>query len=508
MIDDKSKSTAAQGPSTGAPNDRVSTGIAGLDEILCGGLPPSHVYLLEGDPGTGKTTLGLQFLREGVRRGEKTLYLTLLHAERVLQEMAVSHGWDLAGVDISSLVSEAEVESRAAEQTLLPSSEVQLSDILDAITAAMDRIRPVRVVFDSIEQLRLLAGEPVIYRQKILAMQRLMEARNTTAIFVEASHSSPEFKTLAHGVITLDTVMRAYGEMHRRIHVEKMRSVSFAGGYHSYSITTGGIEVYPRLPHALKVVQSEWSFATSGVDELDAMLNGGLAFGTSCLIAGQAGTGKTSLATAYAYEGAKRGQYSAIFLFEEGIDTFLKRAMGLGMDLSSPMQQGLITLQRVDIGDMSAGEFAQRMREAVEQHNCRIVVIDSLTGYASAMPDEPQVIGQLHDMMTYLGQHGVMSLVTSSELGIVGAQSPIVNARYIADAVILLRRFEAMGTIRLAVSVIKRRYGSHEKNIRELQITSQGIVVGQPLTEFQGVLAGEPTFVGKKKELIEPTHTE
>ena len=483
---------------------RVSTGVAGLDEILRGGLPPSHVYLLEGDPGTGKTTLGLQFLREGVRRGEKTLYLTLLHAERVIQEMAVSHGWDLAGVDINSLLSQAEVESRAAEQTLLPSSEVQLTDVMDAITTAIDRIKPVRMVFDSLEQFRLLAGEPVIYRQKILTMQRLMEARNITAIFIEATRTSPEFKTLAHGVISLDTVMRHYGEMNRRIHVEKMRSVAFAGGYHSYSITTGGIEVYPRLPHPVTMDQSEWSFATSGIDELDAMLNGGLAFGTSCVIAGQAGTGKTSLATAYAYEGARRGQHSAIFLFEERVDTFLKRAAGLGMDLSSPIREGLITLQRVDIGDLSAGELAQRMREAVEQKNCRIVIIDSLAGYASAMTDEPQLLGQLHDMMTYLGQHRVMSLVTASEHGIVGAQSTIVDASYIADSVILLRRFEAIGKIRLAVSVIKRRYGDHEKSIRELQITSKGIVVGQPLTEFQGVLAGEPTFVGKSKELIEP----
>ena len=483
---------------------RVSTGVPGLDEILRGGLPPNHVYLLEGDPGAGKTTLALQFLREGARRGERVLYLTLLHAKRTLDEMAASHGWDLAGVEIVSLALASEAESWAAEQTLLPTWEVQLTNVMDAVKEAVDRTKPARVVFDSIEQFRLLAGDAVIYRQRILAMQKLLEERNATSIFVEASRTNPEFRTLAHGVITLDTMLPAYGEMHRRICIEKMRGVSFIGGYHSFSILTGGIEVYPRLPHALQVVQTEWCLAKSGIDELDAMLDGGLAYGTSCLIAGQAGTGKTTLATAYAHAGAKRGDRSTVFLFDERIDTFLKRSSGLGMDLPPLMEQGLITVRRVDIGDMSTGEFAQRLREAVEQQNVKIVVMDSLSGYASAMADEPQVSGQLHDTMTYLGQHGVMSLMTASEHGIVGTRSTTVDASYIADSVVLLRRFEAMGTIRLAVSVIKRRYGNHEKTIREMQITSRGIEVGKPLTEFQGVLTGQPTFVGERQRLMEP----
>ena len=484
--------------------DRVSTGVPGLDEILHGGLPPRHVYLLEGGPGAGKTTLGLQFLREGVRRGEKVLYITLIHAKRTLEEMAASHGWDLEGVEIVSLAVASEAESKAAEQTLLPTWEVQLTDVIDAVKHALDRVKPTRVVFDSVEQFRLLAGDAVIYRQRILAMQRLMEERNATSIFVETSHATPEFKTLAHGVITLDTLVPPYGEMHRRIHIGKMRSVAFVGGFHSFNIQTGGIEVYPRLPHAAQVVQKEWSYATSGIDELDAMLEGGLAYGTSCLIAGQAGTGKTTLSTAYAYSEAKRGSRSTVFLFDERIDTFLKRAKGFGMDLPPLIEQGLIAVQRVDIGDMSTGEFGQRLREAVEQHKARIVVIDSLSGYASAMADEPQVIGQLHDTMTYLGQHGILTLMTASEHGIVGTPSRTFDASYIADTVVLLRRFEAMGTIRLAVSVIKRRYGNHEKTIRELQITSaKGVVIGQPLKEFQGVLTGEPTFVGEPKKLME-----
>ena len=482
---------------------RVSTGVPGLDEILRGGLPPNHVYLLEGDPGTGKTTLGLQFLREGVRRGEKALYLTLLDAGRTLQEMAASHGWNLAGVEIVNVFLASERELRVAEQTLLPSSEVQLTDVADAVEAALDRVKPARVIFDSIEQFRLLAGDPVIYRQRLSAMQRLMEERKITAIFAEVIHAATEFKTLAHGVITLDVVMRAYGEMHRRVHIAKMRSVSFVGGYHSCNIRTGGMEVYPRPPHAAKTLQSEWSVATSGVGEMDTMLGGGLAYGTSCLIVGQVGTGKTSLATAYACAAAKQGLHSSIFLFDERISTFLKRAEGLGMDTSGLMEQGLITVQRVDIGDMSAGEFAQRLRDTVEQHNNKIVVIDSLTGYSHAMFDEPQIIGQLHDTMTYLGQQGVLSLMIASEHGIVGSGTQtIVDASYIADTVVLSRRFEAMGTVRTAVSVIKKRYGSHEKTIRELQITAKGLVVGQPLTEFQGVLTGEPKFLGERQKLI------
>ena len=480
---------------------RVSSGVPGLDEILRGGFPAGHVYLVEGDPGAGKTTLGLQFLLEGVRKGEKALYLTLLHDKRMLEEMAASHGWDVTGMEIVSLASASEAESKIAEQTLLPTWEVQLTTVMDAIKAAVGRIKPARVVFDSIEQFRLLAADPVVYGQKIMALQRLMEASHATAIFVEATRASPEFKTLAHGVITLDTVMPVYGEMHRRISVEKMRNVSFVGGFHSFNILTGGIEVYPRLPHAAKVVQSEWTFATSGIDTLDTMLGGGLAYGTSCLLAGQAGTAKTTLATAYVFAAAKRGQSSTVFLFDERIDTFLKRSADLGMNLAPLLDQGLITVRRVDIGDMSTGEFGQRLREAVEQHKAKVVVIDSLSGYASAMADEPQVIGQLHDTMTYLGQHRVLSLMTASEHGLVGTPSTrTVDASYLADTVVLLRRFEAQGTVRLAISVIKRRYGNHERTIREMQITPRGIAVGQPLAQFHGVLTGAPLFVGEHQK--------
>jgi circadian clock protein KaiC len=481
---------------------RITTGVPGFDEILHGGLPSNHVYLLDGSPGSGKTTFCMQFLLEGVRLGEKVLYLTLLHDKLTIDEMAVSHGWDMTGVEVCSLLVESMEESLAAEQTLLSSSEVQLTVVMDSVKQALDRIKPKRVVFDSIEQFRLLAGEPVIYRQKILALQRLIEERRTTAIFVEASPENAEFKTLAHGVIVLDTVLRAYGNLSRRIQVEKMRGVSFHEGYHSFSILTGGIVIFPRLQHTGQVVQSEWVLATSGIAELDAMLDGGLAYGSSCLIVGQAGTGKSTLAIAYVYAEAKRGKHAAIFLFDERIDTFLKRSKGLGMDPSPLIEQGLISVERTDSWDLSAGEFAKRLKDVVEQDKTKIVVIDSLTGYASTMRGDPLLLDQLNDMMTYLGQQGVLSLMTTTEHGIIGTQQVLMDASYIADAVVLLRRFEAMGTVRLAMSVIKKRYGNHEKSIRELKITSEGLLVGQPLTDLQGVLTGMPVFVGSKKKLI------
>lgn len=477
---------------------RVPSGVPGFDDILHGGLPPNHVYLLGGVPGTGKTTFGLQFLLEGVRRGEKVIYITLLQDQRTVAEMAVSHGWDMTGVHVCSMVSSSEVELRAAEQTLLPSSEVQLNTVIDAIKEAVDRIKPARVVLDSIEQLRLLAGDPAIFHQKILALQMLLEANNATSIFVATKKE--DIETLAHGSISLEMMARPYGELLRRLLVLKMRGVSFVGGYCSFRIQTGGIEVFPRLPRAGKMAKPEFPIAASGVVELDAMLGGGLTFGTSCLISGQAGTGKSSLATTYAFAAAKRGQRVAIFLFDERGDILVKRAKGLGMNLTPLIEKGLITLQRVAPGEISGDEFAHRLRAAVEQHEVKMMVMDSLTGYASAMSNESELILRLHDTVTYLGDRGVLTLITTIEHGIVGTQVSNVDASYIADSVVLIRRFEAIGAVRLAVSVIKTRTGDHEKNIRELQITSHGIVVGQPLTNFQGVLTGVPTLVGSHKK--------
>jgi circadian clock protein KaiC len=484
-------------------DDRISTGVDGLDEILHGGLPRNHIYLLQGRPGSGKTTLAMQFLIEGVRRGDKTLYITLLQARRELEATAASHGWDISGIEIASLVEAAEAESRLAEQTLLPSSEIQLDDVMNAVGEAIERAKPDRLVFDSIDQLRLLANDPMLYRRKVLAIQRMLEKRQTTAIFTEPGVENEEFKTLAHGAIMLDMVIPPYGEMRRRLTVEKMRGVDFAGGLHACRLRTGGLEVYPRLPLARRrEVRKEWRSASSHIPALDKLLGGGLEYGTAALLVGQTGTGKSSVAAAHACAVASRGQHAVILLFDERTDTLVRRSEGIGMNVKGFMEQGLIKVHELNVGDISAGEMAHLLRREVEQLGATLVVLDSLTGYYAALPGEPHLTAQLHEMLAYLGQHDVLSLILVTEHGLTGTGAS-VDASYIADTVVMLRRFEANGSIHIAVSVPKKRHGNHEKTIRELKITSDGLVVGEPLTGFQGILTGEPSFVGEHKRLME-----
>jgi circadian clock protein KaiC len=482
--------------------ERVPTGVAGLDEVLNGGLPRNHVYLIKGNPGSGKTTLGMQFLLEGVRRGERALYMTLLHPERELREMAASHGWDLAGVEVVSLTGAAEAESRRAEQTLLPSGEVQLDDVTRAIRSVLDRVRPDRLVLDSIDQLHLLAGDPVLYRRRVVALLRLLDERAVTAIFMQPDENGAAFSTLAHGVVVLDTVVPPYGETRRRLRVEKVRGSSFAGGLHALRIHTGGVEVFPRLP-STGGMAAILEPAHSGIVALDAMLGGGLEFGTACLIAGQTGTGKSAIATAYARAAVSRGQHAVVVLFDERIPTFLTRSAGIGMDLAPLLAAGALTIREIKIGGVSVGEMAHHLRKSVEEKGAKVVVIDSLTGYSAAFASEPRALGQLHDMLGYLGQHGVLSLMTVSEHGLSNPDRLPEDASYIADTVVLLRRFEAGGAVRLAISVVKKRHGDHERTIRELRITSEGIVIGEALTGFQGVLSGTPRFIGRREMLMD-----
>lgn len=424
---------------TGTQPTQVATGIPGFDELLGGGLPANHIYLLLGPPGTGKTTLGFQFLQEGARQGERVLYITLLQSERDLRETAAAHGWDLAGIEIRTLLTEAEKEADLAEQTLLPSSEIQLTDVMIALEKAIEEIRPARMIFDSIEQIRLLAGDPVIYRQKVLAMQRLLNQRNVTSIFVEASEHSPEFKTLVHGVFKLDTTVPPFGEMNRRILIEKMRGLAFASGYHSFRIRTGGVEIYPRLPAVEPQRNPQWTEIKSGIEPLDRMLGGGLVEGTACLVAGDTGTGKSTLAITYAVAAARRGEHAVIYLFEERRDIYIHRAKNLGMDLLPLLEQGSLTIRVISIGDMSAGELAHNIRQDVEQRQAKVVVLDSLTGFFQTLPEEPLLLTQLHEMLFFLGQHGVLTLMLVTEHGIFGQQRDVVKASFIADSVIVLR---------------------------------------------------------------------
>jgi len=485
------------------PQEFVSTGIAGLDEITRGGLPKNHAYLVQGEAGSGKTTLAFQFLLAGVRRGKKALYISILQSKQDIEEMAESHGWDISGIEIEILTSEALAEAHFQQQTLLPSSEVQLSEVIGAVEQAVDRLRPALVVFDSIEQFRLIAVDPVLYQQKILALLRLFDRYRTTSLFLHTSDVQTGFRTLAHGVITLDAEPPVLGNLRRYLRIEKIRNIGFAEGRFSYRIHRGGLEVFPPLPIKLHDSSAcSHDVISSGNAELDTMLGGGLNRGTACLLTGASGTGKSSLAMLYAWAAAQRGEHVALFIFDERTYTLLQRARGMGMDLAPLIDQGLIRITQVDVGKLSAGEIAHQLRQSVEQHATRIVIIDSISGYLSAMPGEAQLLAHLHDLLTYLGQHDVLTLMVLTEHGLFDVKSDI-DVSYISDTAMLLRHFEARGRVRLAISVIKKRVGGHERTIRELQIGPDGITVGAPLSQFEGILTGSPHYLGNDDELMD-----
>lgn len=484
--------------------ERISTGLDGLDEILGGGLPQKHAYLLQGDAGTGKTTLAFQFLLAGVHRGLNALYISILQSAEDIEEMALSHGWDITGISLEILIDEAVSESRLNAQNLLPSSEIQLNDVMTAVKNAVERVQPDVVVFDSIEQFRLIAGNRLIYQQKSMALLRLFDHKKTTSLFIHTTEEKAGFKTLAHGVISLQSDLPKMGGPRHYVHVEKMRNISFKGGRYAYRILQGGLVVFPPLPvEQDKPDEYSHEQMSSGKEKLDTLFGGGLERGTACLLAGASGTGKSSIATLYAYAAAKREERVSIFLFDERAQTFKQRAKGLGMAVESMLEQGSINLVEVNIGDFSAGELAFMMRQEVEENNAAMVILDSISGYYSAMPDEPQLTAHLHEILSYLGQKQVLSLLVLTEHGLFSEEKADVDVSYIADSVVILRRFENKGKIRLAISVVKKRIGGHEKTIRELKISAEGIEVGNPLNDFEGVLTGNPRYTGSMDKLID-----
>ena len=490
--------------STGLPMD--STGIEGLDDVLAGGLTPHHLYLIEGVPGSGKTTLALQFLMEGARRGEPVLYVTLSETEQELREIAASHGWSLEGITLRELVP-SEASLRPDEQyTMFHPSEVELGETTREILADVERIKPTRAVFDSMSELRLLSGNPLRYRRQILALKQFLSGRDCTVLFLDdltAPSQDLQVQSIAHGVVRLEQLYPEYGAERRRLIVVKYRGVSFRGGYHDYLIRRGGIDVYPRLvagEHRRAVADEKLS---SGIGALDTLLGGGLERGTSTLIVGAAGTGKSSLAAQFVAAAAARGQKAAMFIFDESTHTLLTRAAGLGIELQRPVDTGRVMLHQIDPAELSPGGFVHAIREAVAKHDVSIVVIDSLNGYLNAMPGEKFLIIQLHELLTFLGQAGVATLLIGAHHGMIGAHmiAP-VDASYLADAVILMRYFEAKGEVRQAISVIKKRGGAHERSIREFRMEKGRISVGPPLREFRGILTGVPveTDAGPQRE--------
>jgi circadian clock protein KaiC len=463
------------------------------------------LYLIEGEPGTGKTTLALQFLLEGVRHGEKGLYVTLSETERELRLVAKRHGWSLDDISLFELVPPEAALDPEKELTLFHPAEMELSETSKLIFDRVTEVEPTRVVFDSLSEMRLLAQNPLRYRRQILALKHFFAGRRCTVLLLDDFSSDQhdlQLHSIAHGVVTLQQLALDYGAERRRLRVKKMRGIKFRGGYHDFIIETGGIKIFPRLVAAEHRKPFVGDLTKSGVTELDTLLGGGLERGTSALLVGGAGVGKSSIAVTYAVGAAERGERVAIFAFDEGLGTLFARAAGLGVNLQHYVDQGLITIQQIDPAELSPGEFTQRIRDAVEQQNARVLVIDSLNGYLNAMPDERFLVLQVHELLSYLNQLGVLTIMVLAQRGLLGHMLTPVDLSYLSDAVIMLRYFEAGGRVRRAISVVKKRSGSHENAIREFQLTSEGVRVGPPLTEFSGILTGTPTYVGDKKPLM------
>ncbi len=485
---------------------RLSTGLGGLDYILGGGLPRGRVYLVEGSPGTGKTTLALQFLLEGARRQEPGLYFALSESRPELQAVAESHGWSLDAFAVCEVIPGREAAEPDEPYTIFHPSEVELGETIKTICQEVERLKPIRVVIDSLAEMRLLAQEPLVYRRQILALKQFFVGRNCTVLLLDDRHPSvadQHFHSLVHGILALDQTTPLYGSKRRQLEVIKLRGIKYLDGLHDFTIQTGGLVVYPRLVAAEHHTPFERGPFSSGLPELDALLGGGLERGTSTLFMGPSGIGKSTLATQYVLAAAERGEHSVIYLFDEGIDNFLARAAGLGLDLRGHTQAGRIGIREVNPAQLSPGEFAQQVRAGVEKENFRVVVIDSLNGYVNAMPAERWLLVQLHELLSYLDQRGTVCLLVMAQHGLVGShiETP-VDVSYLADTVLLLRYFEAVGEVRKAISVVKKRTGRHELTIREFRLGPKGIRLGQPLQEFQGVLTGTPTYVGKAGPLL------
>ena len=475
---------------------RLATGSAGLDSILEGGFPANRLYLVEGDPGTGKTTLALKFLMEGAERGEPVLYVTLSETKEELVSIAQSHGWTLDNISIYELTPSEDSLKTETQYTIFHPSEVELGETTSAVLDAVARIQPRRIVFDSLSEMRLLARDPLRYRRQILALKQYFAGRQCTVLLLDDRTSTLgdlQVQSIAHGVVELEHLALEYGAERRRLRVVKLRGSHYRGGYHDFNIETGGVAVYPRLIAAEHHQDFSPETVTSGVPELDTLLGGGLDRGTSTLILGPAGSGKSSIAAQFVIAAAKRGERAASFIFDEGRNTYLTRAAGLGNAMEDHLEAGNITIQQVDPAELSPGEFAHYVRRAVERDGARVVVIDSLNGYMQSMPDERFLTVQMHELLSFLNQQGVVTLLVMAQHGFMGSQMGTpVDVSYLADTVLMLRFFEAAGAVRRAISVIKKRTGYHENTIREMQMSSRRHRRRQAALEFSRRAHGRP----------------
>jgi len=482
-------------------SSKALTGIEGLDDVLKGGLSRGHLFLLEGEPGAGKTTIAIQFLLEGARLGERCLYISLSETDEELRRTIDSHGWTLPELFvIHELVPPDGALAQEKQQSLLYSADLELGETTRQIFETVDRVKPARVVLDSLSEIRLLAQSSLRYRRQILAIKHYFSRVKATVLFLDDLTAEAGDKTvhsIAHGVVRLEQIAPAYGAERRRLRVSKYRAQQYRGGFHDFVIKHGGVHVYPRLVALEHRTQYERTKLSTGNEPFDALLGGGVEKGSSTLILGPAGTGKSLVGLSFAVAAMQRGEKVAMFLFDEDIDLLLDRTRELGMDLTKFIDDGFLFIEQVDAAQVSPGEFAHRARERVDRYGITSVIIDSINGYHAAMPEENSLILHMHELLQYLNRSGASTFMTVAQHGIVGSMDAPVDVSYLADTVILLRYFEALGEVPRAVSIVKKRAGRHETTIREFKIGPGGIKLGEPLTQFTGVLVGVPTFTGQ-----------
>jgi len=478
--------------------ERCLTGLKGLDSITGGGLPRNRLFLVQGTPGVGKTTLAIQFLQEGARKGEKGLYITLSETKEELESIATSHNWNLDNIALFELSAVEEQLKDSTSNTFFHPSEIELDLTTKALVEEVEKISPARVVFDSLSEMRMLAETPLRYRRQILELKQFFAGRKCTVLMLDDCTSGAndlQIESIAHGVISLTCTYPAYGISRRQINIQKIRGVKFHEGNHDLILQKGGMVIFPRLEAAHHHSDFVPEHFPSGITELDALLGGGLDRGTSNMFMGPPGTGKSTVAIKFALVAAERGEKVLMFIFDETLRTLLSRASNLGMDLSRHIEQGTIIVQQINPAEISPGELAHKIRNSVVEDEARMVIIDSINGYLNAMPEEHLLTLQLHELLSFLNQQGVITIMVLAQQGVVGNMQSAVDLTYLADTVILLRYFEILGAVKQAISVIKKRSGNHERTIREIKVGRDGIKVGEALSNLQGVLTGVPSLI-------------
>ncbi len=482
---------------------QCATGISGLDHVLQGGLPRDRLYLVDGNPGVGKTTLALQFLLEGVRQGEKCLYVTLSETKAELDAVAQSHGWTLEDIPIIELSQIEQALTAKSQNTLFQPAEVELSNLSALLLDRVAELKPTRLVLDSLSELRLLAHNPLRYRRQILTFkQRFSQIGCTVLLLDDRSAVGPDVQvqSIVHGMVSLFVMPLKFGINRRYLSITKLRGAQFIEGNHDYVIESGGLKLFPRLVAAAYPADFDERTFSSGNAELDALIGGGLDAGTSNLLMGPAGSGKSTVASLFVHAAAARGERAMYFAFDENTHTLFRRASAMGLDFEEHVAAGRLKVQRIDPAEIGPGELAHQIVECVEQHHTRVIVLDSLNGYVNAMPQDDYINLHLHELLSYLNQRGVLTIMTLAQQGLIGTRGVPVDVSYLADTVVLTRYFEARGSVRKAISIIKKRSGAHESTIRELEMTPSGVRIGDALTDFNGVLRGVPQFVGSNAQ--------